>query len=228
MRFTLKLVLSASLLCVGSAANAVTLDFEAFSTGQIIDDEYTGVTINAINGISGPNAAVIFDTDNYTGGDTDLAASFSSPQNPGLIDNLEPGNVLIIQENNTCSAGFCSNPDDDAAGGVINIEFDNPVPLLQSIDFFDIEFHEDDGNGTVSLFDATNALLAVFDIPFTGGDNTWDRLVMDTEDVKRIEISLAGSGAIDNIQYVPIPAAVWLFGSGLIGLIGVSRRKKTT
>jgi len=26
---------------------------------------------------------------------------------------------------------------------------------------------------------------------------------------------------------VPVPAAVWLFGSGLIGLIGVARRKKS-
>ena len=28
------------------------------------------------------------------------------------------------------------------------------------------------------------------------------------------------------ISQVPLPAAVWLFGSGLIGLIGISRRKK--
>lgn len=27
---------------------------------------------------------------------------------------------------------------------------------------------------------------------------------------------------------IPVPAAVWLFGSGLIGLVGVARRKKTT
>ena len=26
---------------------------------------------------------------------------------------------------------------------------------------------------------------------------------------------------------VPVPAAVWLFGSGLLGLVGISRRKKT-
>jgi len=26
---------------------------------------------------------------------------------------------------------------------------------------------------------------------------------------------------------VPVPAAVWLFGSGLLGLIGISRRKKS-
>jgi hypothetical protein len=25
---------------------------------------------------------------------------------------------------------------------------------------------------------------------------------------------------------VPVPAAVWLFGSGLLGLVGVARRKK--
>jgi hypothetical protein len=28
------------------------------------------------------------------------------------------------------------------------------------------------------------------------------------------------------ISVVPVPAAVWLFGSGLLGLIGISRRKK--
>ncbi len=30
----------------------------------------------------------------------------------------------------------------------------------------------------------------------------------------------------DGISAVPVPAAIWLFGSGLIGLIGVARRKK--
>lgn len=30
-----------------------------------------------------------------------------------------------------------------------------------------------------------------------------------------------------DVGAVPVPAAVWLFGSGLIGLIGVARRKKT-
>jgi hypothetical protein len=27
-------------------------------------------------------------------------------------------------------------------------------------------------------------------------------------------------------QVVPVPAAVWLFGSGLLGLVGIARRKK--
>jgi hypothetical protein len=25
---------------------------------------------------------------------------------------------------------------------------------------------------------------------------------------------------------IPVPAAVWLFGSGLLGLVGIARRKK--
>ena len=29
------------------------------------------------------------------------------------------------------------------------------------------------------------------------------------------------------VNPVPVPAAVWLFGSGLIGLIGIARRKKS-
>ena len=31
-----------------------------------------------------------------------------------------------------------------------------------------------------------------------------------------------------DLPYVPIPAAAWLFGSGLIGLVGVARRKRHT
>lgn len=35
------------------------------------------------------------------------------------------------------------------------------------------------------------------------------------------------SYAVWEVSAVPVPAAVWLFGSGLIGLIGVARRKKS-
>ncbi len=35
-----------------------------------------------------------------------------------------------------------------------------------------------------------------------------------------------GLGRLNAVQVVPIPAAAWLFGSGLLGLIGFSKRKK--
>ena len=37
---------------------------------------------------------------------------------------------------------------------------------------------------------------------------------------------LSGSGFVTGTPAVPIPAAAWLFGSGLLGLIGIARRKK--
>lgn len=36
----------------------------------------------------------------------------------------------------------------------------------------------------------------------------------------------AGTSHISAYGVVPVPAAVWLFGSGLIGLIGIARRRK--
>lgn len=34
------------------------------------------------------------------------------------------------------------------------------------------------------------------------------------------------TGTPDEVAVIPIPAAVWLFGSGLLGLVGIARRKK--
>jgi hypothetical protein len=34
------------------------------------------------------------------------------------------------------------------------------------------------------------------------------------------------SGIVEQTA-VPVPAAVWLFGSGLLGLVGIARRKQT-
>ena len=33
-------------------------------------------------------------------------------------------------------------------------------------------------------------------------------------------------GCSDWVAAVPVPAAVWLFGSGLLGLVGVARRRQ--
>ncbi len=41
------------------------------------------------------------------------------------------------------------------------------------------------------------------------------------------KIKLKGSkGGATAVTTIPVPAAVWLFGSGLLGLVGVARRRK--
>jgi hypothetical protein len=216
----------ASFALVAQSARAITLDFEGFGTGQIIDDEYfasDGVTISANNLSAGPDVAIIFDSNNPSGGDTDLGAPFSS-------GSYYPGNILIIQENHTCDAYFCSDPDDEGSrpAGIFTIEFNAPV-LLGSIDFFDIETAEDGetANNRIWLYGGGGLLPVDFWTPDTGGDNTWGTAYFNVADVTRIEIHMGGSGAIDNINFaVPEPSTLLLLGSGLAGLGFMRRRFK--
>lgn len=222
-----------------SAASAAVLDFEAFNPGQIIDSEYApDVVITGINFSNGPDIAVIFDTTdaNPVGGDFDLVAPFDS-MNPELPDNYEPGNVLIIQENEgSCNfvSGICGVPDDEGSrpAGLFEFLFSQDV-ILETIDFFDIEFEENNQNpdSRIHLYDALGNEIqrGMWFVPNTGGDNTWDQLDFGgIGNVRRIVIEMGGSGAIDNLTYqvIPLPAAAWLFGSAL-ALLGWTRRRAT-
>jgi len=237
-------ILSSTILVGGLLGSAVghaaVLDFEDAMRGQIIDDEYVedGVRISAYNRrVDGDGLAVIFDTRVKRGPDGDLKGPFTKVGDGPDEDNepYDPGNVLIIQseKHNVCAdpaSGFCETPDDEGHGGAFFFDFAAPVTLW-SIDFFDIEDSEDHGNpdSEILLYGADDTLLASFYVPATGGDNTWDTFYFDgVSDVTRLVVELAGSGAIDNLSYavVPVPAAVWLFGSGLLGLLGVTVRHK--
>lgn len=44
--------------------------------------------------------------------------------------------------------------------------------------------------------------------------------------MQRTDVNGEGSLKIPGVPGVPVPAAVWLFGSGLLGLVGVARRKR--
>lgn len=66
-----------------------------------------------------------------------------------------------------------------------------------------------------------------------GADLPWDTVVVDWTNLIRVEFVVPTEalniGFIDNVvvdNVVPIPAAVWLFGSGL-GLLGWFRRRQT-
>ncbi len=53
-------------------------------------------------------------------------------------------------------------------------------------------------------------------------------LDLNSEDL-RIGIHVQGyefGGSESFVNFVPVPAAVWLFGSGLLGLVGVARRRR--
>ena len=217
-------------------ANADVINFDDLAPGTIVDSEYDSIVdISVVNLGGGPDLGVVFDTTDTTpsGGDYDLVGPFNT-YNPALSQSFETGNVLIIQEHDkSCDTNTCTNPDDEGSRPAGTFYFDfKTVITLESIDFFDVETAENgkSGNNAIRLFDADNNEIMpdTYFTPDTGGDNMWDQLVFENvSGVKRIELNLGGSGAIDNITFtvVPVPAAMWLFGSGLIGLIALARRK---
>ena len=252
------MAITALTLAGAMPVSAWQLDFEdpTLVTGQIVNESVFGrfdLGDGITAGISawrhtgnGPdnNPAVVFDTDNPTGGDADLGAPFAKGPGPHLPAdfNHTPGHVLILHENrNTCGASVCTNPDDLGRGpaGGFEINFNQGV-FLDWLDFFDIEDAENGSgnaskNGITLYGDAGQVLHTTF-TPYTGGDNTWDRRLFlaagsstpGIGGVHRLEIRLGGSGAIDNLTgrappTVPEPAT-WLLL--LLGLAAITYRRR--
>ncbi|QBF32201.1 hypothetical protein [Thalassococcus sp. S3] len=161
---------------------AVKIDFNDLAAGDVVSDQYDGVTISAQRAEDGEgteNDAMIFDTDNPTGGDSDLAYD-------------DYGNALIISEDNDSD-----DPDDEAHGGTFSFNFDNPANVL-SLNVLDTE----EAGGMIDLYDAEGELLNSIEIPSTG-DNGEVLLDIATDGVSVMDVTLVGSGAIDDLCYVP-------------------------
>jgi len=190
----IKTTLVSTLLAISPVTLAGLIDFEDYASSTIIDNEYylsDGITFNGVNiAKNADNLAVLFDTNNYTGGDRDLAAPFF---NNGNLGEISPGNVLIIHENpNECNESICTNPDDEGnrAAGYFSINFAEAV-TLNSIDFFDIEVEEYGISefNLISFFDSNDNEISpnTFYTPDTGGDNQWARLDFGVSGVSSIQ-----------------------------------------
>ena len=88
----------------------------------------------------------------------------------------------------------------------------------------------------MEFFDNALTLLGTYDSPpITSGGND-DPFAEDFDvggilEVRYVDVLLTGGTAgvdITNFGFttVPLPAALWLFGTGLLGLVGMARRKK--
>lgn len=157
-------------------------DFEAAEAGDVVHDQFDGFTVTAQRAgddDDSENDAMIFDTDNPTGGDNDLG-----------FDGR--GNVIIISEDNDSD-----DPDDNARGGTISFEFDE-VSDVSTVTLLDIE-----GNGTtIDLYDADGELINT--IPVVGtGDNTAQEVEINATGVAFMDVNLDTSGAVDDMCFTP-------------------------
>ncbi len=170
------------------------IDFDAgdLAAGTIISDQFEGISISS----SSDFGAMLFDTNNITGEDFDLSAT-------------ELGKVLIISED-----GDSIDPDDNAAAGSISIEFDQ-LARITGVGLLDI----DEEGGSITFFDNDSNLLQAVEIENLG-DNSFQELAFNITDVARMEINLAGSGALTGLEFrlpsaVPTFSKIYAFGDSL-------------
>jgi hypothetical protein len=165
-----------------AAGEAVTVDFEGLSSGDVVDGQFEGVTVSAQragDGDDSQNDAMIFDTNSPTGGDHDLAYD-------------DRGNALIISEDNDSS-----DADDNARGGTMTFDFEAPSEVV-SINMLDIE----EAGGTIDLFDADGGLISTVEIP-ASGDNSQQEVIINADNVSTMNVNLVGSGAVDDLTFIP-------------------------
>ena len=170
---------AAPLLC---PTEIVTEDFEGLASGDTVDGQFEGLTVSAQksgDSDDSPNDAMIFDTANPTGGDRDL----------GYDDQ---GNAVIISED-----GDSSDADDNMRGGTITFSFTDPSDVV-SLRLLDVE----EAGGTIDLFDEDGELIETVDIPTTG-DNGEQEVAINVSGVAIMDVNLTGSGAVDDLRYVP-------------------------
>lgn len=202
----------AGAVLAASGAHAANIGFEEFSAGDILSGlntlEVDGVGYDiSVNSNGAFDIAMVFDTNNFSGDDDDLAAPFNDGN--GGVSN--PGNVLIISED-----GDSSDPDDEGAGGSITFAFDSAVNLLGFEAYDDVTL-------TVSTDQGDSVMVNV------GADNQFAAVTTNFFNITEITFDFGNqSGAIDNIQVsaVPLPAPALLLLAGIGGLGAAARRRK--
>ena len=181
-----------------------TIDFEGFLAGDIVTALGNGVTVAATkrNGdtTTQPGNAMIFDTANPTGGDSDLGTPHVSFGGPGLgkagkmgklFQNANAqGFALIISEDDDASV-----PDDNEFGGLLVFTFD-PPRYVASIGMLD---NDEGASFTVETSDGGSSTIS----DWQGGNNSFENVKIGKPGVTKLIVDLSGSGAITNLQFDP-------------------------
>jgi hypothetical protein len=163
-------------------------------------------------------AQVILDGNNVIGIDN-LELDFDQDSKDGFYD------VAFINDtgSNLFGSGFDFDNPEDAGAAIIQVNnalnLNNPVPTGASSVGADQFFIP-----ALERFGFWGAFGSEFFSP--GGVPGWDACEVDClSGVTILNPSDAYTYATFQTSAIPVPAAVWLFGSGLLGLIGIARKK---
>lgn len=176
------------------------VDVDGLPAGTILTDQFAGVSITTHNPNKFP--AMLFDSENPTGGDTDLGSPHKDFGGPGVGsggraglpgENSQPqGMVIIISED-----GDSNDPDDRAKGGelIFEFEYDAHVSVLS---FLDVD--EAPKNPTVRLYDRDGNEFWNDKAPALG-DNSYVEMPVDQTGVAKLVVDFPGSGSVDGVFF---------------------------
>jgi hypothetical protein len=234
LRTTTMLIAATAAFGLTGSAQALTLDFDTDAqgnpilAGQHIDEEYAdwGVHINARNYRRCHDAAIAFDTLNYTGGDYDLR---TDSYRYGYGNNRELGNVLILAEDvvDRNRDGYVDDPDDEGRrrAGYFDFMFDN-VTNSGSLVMLDIDNWCE--AGSVQFYLDGNLLSESYRFQPLG-DNSVQKIDWSGFEYNKMRVNMGGSGAVAEVSANPVPEPVTVvLVAGAVTAVGMraSRRRR--
>ncbi len=198
-------------------AQSIFIDFDRdahgniIRAGQVLDSEYSGVGVSIkANNFTGPDKAIAFDSQNPTGGDTDLRTK-------------NQGNVLIIAENDKDANkdGLVDVPDDEGSRPSGWVEFSFAQDILSGgLSFIDIE----EKGGRIDFFQGSNQVNEI--AIAAKGDNSFQTLNWSGFTYDRMRVNLAGSGAMDDLRAEAVPEPATMIGLGAAAAFMARRRRR--
>lgn len=221
--FRLLVAVCAFLTSITFSANAAMLTFNSSDTSYTDErDAWLGAI-----GISDPQYLVDFET------------GFIDGQNISGVTGLFSGGLIITDTSNAAAASI--EADNDGIGGsnpIGSFALEHNEQKYLVLDFSSnpvdyIGFNDIDHTGTDVVVSFVGGSTATTSFEGTGasGDSAEFFAIFrnDMPQITKVELDASGDGTwgIDNLEYgvVPVPAAAWLFGFGLLGLIGIARKK---
>lgn len=171
------------------------ISFDEFDAGDLVGDVADGLLTVSADDPDCNNQAMIFDTENPTGDDADLGTPNMAcdPSGPGEGQGGRPGKegencvaqgkALIISED--CDPG---NPDDQALGGTLTLEFNVPTFV------YEIGLIDQEDITTFVVTKASGDVITVLGREL--GDNSFQAITINQAEVTKIETIFVGSGAI--------------------------------
>ena len=204
------------------------------STANTVTTRAVGSTIGS-GTVGGTNGTITFSID-AAGDMTVNSYAMDSYLNTAgatfYTDALSPDGTSLMTGNINATGGVSFTP----TGRVgMASDFATGLGVLPWNDSKKLGAYDTLSTGTTTAIKGTSSVTMTGSVLQDAGADTWTGVIATAGNING-DIWIGFTNVLYSEQYnititadpIPVPAAVWLFGSGLLGLVGVARRRKSS